>query len=42
MNGFACDFLEILEAVIASPDVPLAELAPVRRIRARGERVAIG
>jgi pipecolate-incorporating enzyme len=40
--AFACDFLEILEAVIASPDVPLAELAPVRRIRARGERVAIG
>jgi Condensation domain len=33
---FACDFREILEAVIASPDRPLAELAPFQRIRARG------
>ncbi len=39
---FAGDFLEILEAVIASPDRSLTELAPVRRIRARRERAAIG
>jgi len=39
---FARDFVEILEAVSASPDRPLAELAPVRRIRARGGSARIG
>jgi len=38
---FACDFREILEAVIASPDQPIPELAPVCRIRARGESAVI-
>jgi pipecolate-incorporating enzyme len=32
----ARDFVEILEAVLASPDRPLTELAPMRRIRASG------
>jgi Condensation domain len=39
---FARDFLDILTAVIASPDRPLAELEPVRQIRARGGSAASG
>ncbi|SRR6266566_1581141 len=39
---FARDFVEVLEAAIASPDRPLTELAPVRRMRARGSRATIG
>jgi Condensation domain len=39
---FARDFVEVLEAVIDSPDELLTELAPVHRIRARRTSAAIG
>jgi non-ribosomal peptide synthetase component F len=39
---FARDFVEVLEAAIATPDRPLTNLGPVRRIGARGKSTAVG